>query len=524
MRVWWAQVVAAAVGCSLVAGACTPVRTKTSSGSQASAGKSGSGGRAVAAAGSGGTTDQPGPSEPEGTNTSGPRAGAAGERPSSGASGGKNAGTESSTGSKAGAGGGQAGASAAAGSGGEAGEPVASEPVRGVLMDALRRPLGNVALRVGDQSVTTDGLGKFSVEKVGASYDVSFKLTTTVDETATTYAWRFEGLSRRDPTLVVYPAAEMQQTNLVWHTKGTTFPFQDDQRMLAGFGSPDGDFTVGVNTADYDSPLVYWTGSETTVGVTHGLLFSVSGEDELPLEYLAHDANPLTLAVGTNAEATFDFTNTKPPSGSITGRVNATGQGVRRNVIVLRWTDGTSFVIAADESATENFSYQVPTITNASTALIGMQGRWDQYPRSVGFADNLSAGQTGITLDVPPAPSLAAPGDNTMRVDAATAFQWMGDAKVFVLVAQAKKGYDAMYVVTSAKEAKLPIGEATAYTPPAGTEFQWSVETHGAYASLDEAADDDGLISAYFDDRLHGPRRGAGSYTVSERRTFVTPP
>lgn len=523
MRFRWAQVVAAAVGCILVAGACTPVRTKSSSRSQASAGKSGSGGAGGAAAGSGGTSGKA--AEPEGTNTSGPRSGGAGERPSSGASSGsKNSGTENSTGTKAGSGGSQAGSSPAAGSGGEAGRAAPLEAVRGVLLDALRRPLANVALRVGDQSVTTDGLGKFAVEKVGATYDVSFKLNTTVDETATTYAWRFEGLSRRDPTLVVYPAAEMHQTNLVWHTKGATFPFQASERMLAGFGSPDGDFTVGVNTADYDSPLVYWTGTQTTVGVTHGLMFTVSGDDELPLEYLAHDAKPLTLVVGTDAEATFDFANTKPQSGAIAGRVTGKGQGDRRNVLVLRWTDGTSFVLGADESATEAFSYKVPTIANASAALIGMQGRWDQYPRSVAFADNLSAGQTGITLEVPASASLSAPGDGSMRADATTAFQWAGDAKVFVLAAHAKKGYDAMFVVTGAKETKLPIGEATAYTPPAGAEFSWSVETHGPYASVDEAADDEGLISAYFDGRLHGPRRGAGTFTVSEQRTVVTSP
>jgi hypothetical protein len=269
---------------------------------------------------------------------------------------------------------------------------------------------------------------------------------------------------------------------------------------------------------------VYWTGPETTVGVTHGLMFTVSGEDELPLEYLAHDAKPLTLALYTDAEATFDFANTKPPSGAIAGRVTGKGRGDRRNLLVLRWTDGTSFVLGADEAATEAFSYQVPTIANASAALIGMQGRWDQYPRSVAFADNLSAGQTGITLEIPASASLSAPGDGTTRVDAATPFQWTGDAKVFVWAAHAKQGYDAMFVVTSAKETKLPIGEATAYTPPAGAEFAWSVETHGPYASVDEAAGDEGWISAYFDGRLHGPRRGAGTFTVSEQRPFVTPP
>jgi hypothetical protein len=298
--------------------------------------------------------------------------------------------------------------------------------------------------------------------------------------------------------------------------------------MLAGFGSPDGDFTVGVNQPDYESPLVYWTGPETTVGVTHGLMFTVAGPDELPIEYLAHDARPLTLSAGNMVwEATFDFTNTKPPSGMITGRVTSKGQGDRQNFIVMRWTDGASATIAVDSAATDAFSYLVPTIPNGSAALIAMTGGWDQFPRSVAFDDNLSAGQNGIDLEILPAPSVTAPGNGATNVDAKTAFQWAGDAKVFVFVAQVTKdtdGYDAMYVVTSAKEARLPIGEATGYTPPAGITFDWYVETHNAYASMDEAAGDEGLISAYFDGRLHGPRRGAGAYTASELRTFVTPP
>jgi hypothetical protein len=461
--------VAAAIGCILLTCACTPVRGEGTSASNSKPGHAGKSG-APSEAGSGGAE-----AGAEATDTSEPAA------PSSG-------------------------------------------PLRGKLIDARRRPLPNVALRIGDQSVTTDGLGKFAIDDVAPSYDVSFKLDTLVDQKPTTYAWRFEGLTRRDPTLQVYPASEQQLASLIWHTQGATFPLQDNQRMLAGFASPDGDFTVGVNTADYDSPLVYWSGPQTTVGVTHGLLYTVSGAEELPLEYLAHDSKPLTLTVGAHAEATFDFANTKPPAGAITGRVTAAGQGDRENWVVLRLSDGTQFMVADDASSADAFSYLVPTIANASAAIIALQGRADQFPRAVAFADNLSAGQTGVQVDVPLTSTLSAPGDGTMRVDATTPFQWAGTAKVFVLVAKAKQGYDAMYVVTAAKEAHLPVGEATSYTPPAGAQFEWHVETHGAYANVDEATGGDGLISAFFDGYLHGPRRGAGSFTASALRTFVTSP
>jgi len=514
--------VAAAIGGILLTYACTPVRGQAANAANSKRSRPAES-DAATEAGSSGSAPRAGE---EATNTSGPQTGSAGDSAEPDESGAQNPGTKNSAG-KAGSTASRAvaGAMPAAGSGGIAGATVPSSgPVRGVLIDARQRPLANVALHIGDRDVTTDGLGKFSIDGVAASYDVSFKLQTIVDQTPATHAWRFEGLTRRDPTLQVYPASEQQLASLIWHTQGATFPLQADQRMLAGFASPDGDFTVGVNTADYDSPLVYWSGPPTTVGVTHGLLFTVSGTDELPLEYLAHDSKPLTLSVGAHAEATFDFANTKPPAGAITGRVNAAGQGDRENWVVLRFSDGTQFMIADDASSPDAFSYFVPTITNASAAIVALQGRYDQYPRAVAFADNLSAGQTGIQIDIPLASTLSAPGDATMRIDATTPFQWAGSAKVFVLVAKAKQGYDAMYVVTAAKEAHLPIGEATAYTPPAGAVFEWHVETHGAYASLDEATGGDGLISAFFEGYLHGPKRGAGVFTASALRTFVTAP
>jgi hypothetical protein len=506
--------------------ACTPVREKDSPATSRDDADAGESAAAAGKAGGNAGADSGARADEEPTNTSGPQNGSAGQPAAPGSGGRSNDGTDNSAAGKAGgtSRAGSGGIAPAAGSGGSAGSTPTLGPVRGVLIDTRRRPLTNVALRIGDQNVTTDGLGKFSADNVAATYDVSFKLSTIVDRMPATHAWRFEGLTRRDPTLQTYVAAEQQLAGLVWHTRGATFPLADDQRIEACFGSPDGDFQAGVNTADYDSPLVYWSGPPTTVGVTHGLLYTVTGPEELPLEYLAHDAKPVTLTVGGSAEATFDFANMKPPSGAIAGRVSAAGQGARENWIMVRWNDGAQIFIADDESPLEAFSYLVPTIANASAALVAMQGRYDTYPRAVAFADNLSAGQAGIQIDIPTASSLSAPGDGTMRVDAATRFEWSGDAKVFVLAAKAKQGFDRMYVVTSAKQAKLPIGEASAYTPPAGTTFEWYVETHGPYANIDEAAGSDGLISAFFDGALHGPRRGNGSFTVSALRTFVTTP
>ena|SRR5688572_28209671 len=209
--------------------------------------------------------------------------------------------------------------------------------------------------------------------------------------------------------------------------------------------------------------------------------------------------------------------------GSVTGRVSARGQGTRSNWLALRWSDGTSFSIGEDYSGTDAFSYFVPTIENASAAVVALQGRNGEFPLSVAFADNLSAGMTGVQIDLPLPAAPVAPGDGQTGVDGSTAFQWSGDAKVFVFVAEVVGG-DAMYVVTSAKQAELPVVPDAPYTPPAGAQFRWHVETHGNLASVDEAAGSEGFISAFFEGRLHGPKRGPGSFTASAARKFTTAP
>lgn len=320
----------------------------------------------------------------------------------------------------------------------------------------------------------------------------------------------------------MYPTLELQGTNVTFHNGGATFPLPEDHRMQAAIGSPNGECGTGVNTEVYEFSGCYWDGPPMTTATAHGIWYSVSGEDDLPLEYLGHDSTPTSLAARVTSEIRFDFSQGKPPMGSITGRVNAVGQGARSNWIVLRWTDGSSMLLGADENASETFSYFIPTIPEASSAVVALRGRNFEYPLAVAFADNVSPGQTGIQLEVPQSASVIAPGDNQTNIDGNTMFQWSGDAKVFVFVAETADFKELMHVVTSSKRIRLPVVPAAPYTPPAGAQFKWHVETHGDYASMDEAAGPEGLISAFFANRLQGPRRGPGSYTASAQRTFTT--
>lgn len=93
-----------------------------------------------------------------------------------------------------------------------------------------------------------------------------------------------------------------------------------------------------------------------------------------------------------------------------------------------------------------------------------------------------------------------------------------------VLAARSVEYYDAIYVVTESKQTRLPIGASIGYTPPADSQFEWTIEVHDSYASVDEAASEDGHLSAYATEAIRGPKRGSGQYTQSVPRVFSTPP
>jgi hypothetical protein len=141
---------------------------------------------------------------------------------------------------------------------------------------------------------------------------------------------------------------------------------------------------------------------------------------------------------------------------------------------------------------------------------------------SAAYAE-VEAGAPALTLELPALPTLAAPDDSKANVDGNSMFQWNSDARVFVLAARAVDYYDTVYVITEAKQTRLPIGADFGYTPPANAAFEWSVEVHDAYPSIDDAAGPTGHLSAYGTERIRGPRRGSGKYAQSVPRLFTTP-
>ncbi|HKP64435.1 MAG TPA: carboxypeptidase-like regulatory domain-containing protein [Polyangiales bacterium] len=424
-------------------------------------------------------------------------------------------------GASGGSGGGAAGSAAAAGSGGMAPAPAA---VSGRVIDLYRRPVVGVELHIGDKQVTTDDQGRFSLDGVAATYDVAFKFETYTSGEPTTFAWLFEGISRRDPTLQVYRSADFQKGEITWHAAGVTFPLPSDQYILAGFGCPDGDGFQRLTAAD-TTLEVSWIGPlASSRCVTHALQYRASSDNARIVEYLAHSTTSVTLSSSMPAQASLSFGGTKLLDNTISGNVIAPGEGARTNWARIRWNDGTFLPIAEETPTSETFSYRVPMLPDANIMIVGLRGMPGGRPLALAIADNLTPGMTNVELRVPNWPSLTEPADAKMAVDGDTLFQWSTDSRVSVLVAVAKEGNDSMYVVTANKEAHLAMRPRVPYTPRAGSSFDWFVATHGDFASMDEATGSDGFISGYSYAQVHGPRRGNGSFTSSAGRSFTTPP
>jgi hypothetical protein len=269
----------------------------------------------------------------------------------------------------------------------------------------------------------------------------------------------------------------------------------------------------------------YWDGPATTMGVVHALKIGIDPATEIPISFLAHAEKPIALTQSGDFSVALDLGGTSLPTGTLSGNVSGAAGRSRENWVELIWNDGTVLPLTFDEAVgSDAFSYVVPTLPNTRIGVIGLAGDANDPPFAVAYVDDAASGQSGIALNLPAAVSLGGPADAKTSVDGTSMFTWTGDDNVYVLAAYAAESDESLYVVTSKKEAKLPIAPFLPYVPRANTAFEWRVETHGKFASVDEATAEAGLIGPFFEYGLRGSKRGAGTYTESGHRKFTTPP
>jgi hypothetical protein len=256
-------------------------------------------------------------------------------------------------------------------------------------------------------------------------------------------------------------------------------------------------------------------------------------DGDVPVSYQAHDSMLLTLseAMAEPPDIVLDLTPGALATGTLSATVTPGSLEGRVNDVYLRWADNAIMPLAEDGDASNTPSYPVPTLAGATLMLAAEEGDWSWQPYAVAYADQLSAGAADVTLEIPPPATLISPTLGATDVTTDTPFTFSGGEHVHVIQIASNPNFDAMFVVTTAQEVRIPVMDGTGYTincvRAEGYEpwpCYWYVEAHGGqYATVDDAISADGFLSSYAFGYPRGPRQGSGQFTMSDDWGFETP-
>jgi hypothetical protein len=482
-----------------------------------SGGSLGLGGAGVLDAGAGGAEGGSGGD----VGSGGTAPGSGGAKAGSGGAATGSGGTATGSGGKANTGGSSSGG-ASTGTGGASGGP---GTVSGTLIDLWGHPLPNVAITIGTVSAVTNASGKFSVANVPAQYDVTASLHPDIGGGTGNYAWVYQGLTRRDPTLQVYRGLADQSADPTIKPTGAS----DTNKNAFAWGCPDGSHNLrfGAGAAG-TTPLgaLSWFGPTQTVGAYHVLAFK-QDTNGYPTEYSTYLTAPLTVTADTPVTIPLTFTNTLQTTGSIGGTVTSVTSTGRSNYLFARFTDNATIPIANVTASTAAFSFLAPQITGASFTVAASEGTEDFYGPYAIAHKMAAVGATNVALSIPAPPTQIAPANNRADVNGTTLFSWASATDtVYVVHIESNPHYSGMYIVTTAKSLKLPdVGGA--FFLNKNELHWWQVEVHGDYTSVDQVARPGGFLDSFGRSRTEPDfyrAQDAGFVAVSAATGFTTAP
>ncbi len=453
--------------------------------------------------GRGGTAGRGGDTSDGGTSGSGGQSGDAGEAGQGGTSG-------------------DAGGGGDAGWGGDAGGGPEDMTVRGRVVDFWLAPLPNVLVTIGTTTLVTNQNGEFTIAAVAPQYDASLVVTWGGGQ-AGTYGWRFEGLTRREPTLQVYKGRTSRSTTFTIDPQGETL---DATRTLSvAIGGPNGFYQqfTGVGGMGLTSSAS-WVGSSTTSATFHGLLWSIDS-NEYPTSYQSYDSIQ-TMLVASSPNVTIPLSLADESIGSVTvsGTVTSPSSTDRRDLLIARFADGASIQVVEDEAPPARYGYLAPTLPNATAVVAGSFGRSPFGEFSIAHRNVPASGHADLGLTLLTPLVQVTPASGTAGVTGSTAFSWAGRDSAYVFHVENIDTYDGLFVVTTRRTVTLPTFGS--FSLRGNGNFNWRVQTHGDATTVDSLAGPQGYLDPFAtgDDRPLGPRTEDGSFTISTGRTFTTAP
>ena len=483
----------------------------TSNGGDGDAGEDGNGGSNTS--GKGGTTGA-------GGNDGGVSGVTGGRGGTTSGRGGTTSGDAGQAGEAQGGTSGDAGGGGDAGLGGDAGGGPDDQTIRGRIVDFWSQPLSGVEVAIGTTSLTSNADGEFEVPNVAPTYDVSLIVRWTGSQ-AGVYAWLFEGLTRRDPTLQVYRGRIGRSAGIQLAPQGAVL---DASRVLnITLAGPHGSSRFVDVGATGIITSTSWVGPTSTQTSAHALLWEFDS-NELPTAYRSYDSTSATLVDSTNGNMyALNGADETVTSGTISGTVTSPSATDRTNYAFARFADGAAIRVVEDYPPPNSYSYLVPTLPSSSITVAASYGYWpSEY--SIAHRNGRAAGQSGVSIAIPAAATQVAPVLGALNVNGATQFSWSSGSRTVVFHVEDVDYYQGLYLVTNRQTVTLPAFDS--FVLRAGAPHYWQVETHGNTSTVDAFAGPQGGLDA-FSYRLEepdGPNTADGSFSVSPRRGFTTAP
>jgi hypothetical protein len=197
----------------------------------------------------------------------------------------------------------------------------------------------------------------------------------------------------------------------------------------------------------------------------------------------------------------------------------------RRNDLYLRFNDGAVLPLIEDWDGSNAINYLAPTLDGTTLTVAAYVNSWANGPYAVAHSSGLAPGSASVSLAIPDYPVLFAPV-NSVAWSPSTNFRFNpGQAdQVHLFAFESVRYWDHLYIVTAETSTTVPVLESWAYTFLPGEEYFWWVETHGSYASVDDATGEDGWLDTFArSGSPQGPPRTSGTYASSTTRLFTTP-
>lgn len=388
--------------------------------------------------------------------------------------------------------------------------------VRGRVVDFWGQAVPHVALDVDGQVVRADVDGVFEVNEARKIYDVSL-VVHIEGEARETYAWTFEGLTRRDPLLQVYRGLPPRRATLRFTRLGAAdrtppcaalaisgehghdaFAFNEDARISFVWRGP--------RVLDASAEVLFWEPPST-------------GDCGAVEAYLFPDSRVLRIQPG----GVYDVEVRDPVAAQTMATSTITGRVVAAEPVTMslfaQTSGGSSVPIPSSPVVNGGYTQEVPLVEDATFVVAASRGGFGAVDYAVSYVMGVQPGTSDVDLALPSVSSLTSPPADA-RVARGESFEWEPTGVVSLFSVSEEQAFVTQYVVTRRSEVTLRDLSHLGATWNHGAEHRWAVERHGAVASLDEWSSGFSLDPFSVDFAVPvGPHRKASHFARSALRS-----